>query len=392
MWAVLALAGLDKLAPSEYGNSLHSPAFRYRQSLHTVCRQFSHPESTDVWDSIYFTFRNHMVSTLLQCCNEYYQSISAPEAAVVEPAYLCYMFDAFHATCPLQTSSGERVPNTFSAQGMIELKKLIRELTEGHVNEMLHARNTIIKDSPGEIESLMKLYDVYSDIVCAALGRYIKAKTDVKSLRNMSSPDSVGEAIFRHTQPALYDHIKHALLRLITRLDFSGNYIIDLASESTEENLDKFFHELAQFFSYESPLLSEFWPADYNTEHDMYDEHDEDEEEEEEEEEEVPEHIVNHDFEQYQDDDWYARQYELVEVQDVLVGPNHAALDDVSIAVPTTEQACGICCDSGSSLRKIKVCVHMFCKECLSAQLEAQHECRYKCSACRAEFFPQTPI
>lgn len=113
--------------------------------------------------------------------------------------------------------------------------------------------------------------------------------------------------------------------------------------------------------------------------------------EEEEEEDHVPEHIAQHDFEQYGDNDWFSHEYELnTNLQDVLLGPEHAELDDVSDPAPAKEDCgCVLCGDAEVEMRTVKVCRHEFCAECLETQLNTEHECRYKCSLCKAEFFPR---
>jgi NADH pyrophosphatase NudC (nudix superfamily) len=94
-------------------------------------------------------------------------------------------------------------------------------------------------------------------------------------------------------------------------------------------------------------------------------------------------------FESYEDDDWFWQELELeTGFQDVLKGPERAELEDVCDLVPVRQNsACGICGEADWVMREIRVCGHEFCADCLGAQLETQHECRYKCSLCRAESF-----
>lgn len=92
------------------------------------------------------------------------------------------------------------------------------------------------------------------------------------------------------------------------------------------------------------------------------------------------------------DDDWFSDELELnPDLQDVLLGPIHATKDDVSNPIEASQilqSLCDICGDSHTTMRELKVCYHQICEGCLEAQLGAQHECRYKCPLCRAEFFP----
>jgi hypothetical protein len=73
----------------------------------------------------------------------------------------------------------------------------------------------------------------------------------------------------------------------------------------------------------------------------------------------------------------------------VLTGPDNVDVDDVSVEVSnTTDTACAVCGDSFYTLRKLSVCGHHYCVECLDQQLHTQHTSRYKCALCRA-YLPQ---
>jgi len=113
------------------------------------------------------------------------------------------------------------------------------------------------------------------------------------------------------------------------------------------------------------------------------------EEEEAEMEDDIPEHVATHDFERYDDNDWYSHEYELnTDLEDVLLGPDYAKVDEISDLAPAKECSdCVLCGDGDVEMRKIKVCGHEFCAECLETQLGTDHECRYRCSLCKADFF-----
>jgi hypothetical protein len=140
--------------------------------------------------------------------------------------------------------------------------------------------------------------------------------------------------------------------------------------------VEELHYRIGSFFEFRSPLLEDFWPKP-----------------EPEVEEQVLEHIANHDFARYEQDDWYEREYQLHDGQDVLCGPESTTIDGVSIPVEASEKSglyCGLCHNTDAPLRELKICGHEFCEDCLKNQLEAKYECRYKCVLCRAEFFPQT--
>jgi hypothetical protein len=147
---------------------------------------------------------------------------------------------------------------------------------------------------------------------------------------------------------------------------------IDPTSDITRRNIVAFYENITDLFTYRSTLLGSFWlPGE---EDEAY----------------LPEHIIRQDFEQYEDDDWFTRELDLVvDFQDVLLGPAQLTLDDVSTNTAVTlDSFCGLCQNHGgeiASMRKIIVCGHECCEECLDKQIKAKHECRFRCSICRAE-------
>ncbi|KAF2822304.1 hypothetical protein CC86DRAFT_256963, partial [Ophiobolus disseminans] len=61
-----------------------------------------------------------------------------------------------------------------------------------------------------------------------------------------------------------------------------------------------------------------------------------------------------------------------------------AQVQNVSDVAPVRKDfTCGICGEEPWLMRKLWACGHEFCAECLGAQLDTQHECRYRCPLCR---------
>lgn len=78
------------------------------------------------------------------------------------------------------------------------------------------------------------------------------------------------------------------------------------------------------------------------------------------------------------------------DLQDVLHGPEHTTKDEVSIPLSASDPSppqCDICGDTDTAMHKLKKCGHLMCDDCLTAQLDSQHACRYRCPFCRANFF-----
>jgi hypothetical protein len=83
------------------------------------------------------------------------------------------------------------------------------------------------------------------------------------------------------------------------------------------------------------------------------------------------------------------QEYEVNDLVPVLTGPETATVEQVSSAVlqNSTEADCCICLTGGGVMRQLNVCNHMFCEDCLTSQLNAEGNYRYKCAICRAEMF-----
>jgi hypothetical protein len=220
----------------------------------------------------------------------------------------------------------------------------------------------------------------YTQCLCTNIERSIKAQTTKQDL---------GEELVRLSHAQLQDHVELALRKLFDDLQEDSHYIpIDEDILASAKPLDSLYKELPKL--YDSVDLDQ--GLEYEEEEDE-DEEDEDEGEEEEDGGEM-EHIAHHEFELYEEDDWYSHEYELMtDLQDVLGGSDHAELDDVSDPAPTNQHSgCGLCGDASLEMRKVRACGHDFCADCLSSQLQTEHECRYRCCLCRAEFFPRTDV
>jgi hypothetical protein len=135
--------------------------------------------------------------------------------------------------------------------------------------------------------------------------------------------------------------------------------------------LNRLYPNIANILSHRSPLLGSPLLDIFN--------------------EDLADHVASHNFEQYEDEDWFAQEFDLLEdLQDVLLGPEHTTKDEVSDLLTATDPLtppCDICGDTGIAMRKLKKCRHLMCDNCLAAQLDTQHPCRYKCPFCRANFF-----
>jgi hypothetical protein len=186
----------------------------------------------------------------------------------------------------------------------------------------------------------------YTQCLCTDIERCIKAQTTKQDL---------GEELVRLSHAQLQDCVELALRKLFDELQEDSHYIsIDEDILASAKPLDSLYQEL--------PKLYDSVDLDQGLEYE--EEEDEDEDKDEEDEAVVAEHIAH-----------------------------HAELDDVSDPAPTNQDSgCGLCGDASLEMRKVRACGHDFCAECLSSQLQTEHECRYRCCLCRAEFFPPTDV
>jgi hypothetical protein len=378
MWAVLALAGLDELAPPDYttSNGIFGPP--YRESLDALCSRFVCP-----WNALALSERNFKVDRLSFFFQRYYTT-SSPIGPQIQAEYFLDLFTIFHNTRGSRLV--EDTSHPVGAEHMLgALTWLMRCLTADLMRDMLRTMNSIFQEFPDESHADEELFLQvlnYTSAACLAIEHYIQVKTG-RCEGDESGEQTRGLVISEYIRQALHDHIYQAIQELV------GGYSprkFAFEDASTELALATCFRKMATFFSYTTPLLEQFRLTNDDSDGDDSDELFDSVKEYY-----VPEHIDNHDFERYEDNDWYAGEYQLVDVQDVLLGPEHVTLDEVSIAVAAGGQsACDICGDSSSPMRKIRVCIHTFCEECLGSQLGVEHECRYKCPCCRAEFFPRS--
>jgi hypothetical protein len=223
------------------------------------------------------------------------------------------------------------------------------------------------------------------DILCAAIEQFVREQLGTSGVYNSASEarDIVGQSFVHLIHDPLRQHVESAFKMLINDLAFCNSYAVDKNQADNKARVAVFYRQVGRFFSYSSPLLSAFFIPDVSDNEDEVDEYEDYQEH-------VPEHVANHDFDQYDDFDWHTREYELFDVQDVLRGPEHAELDSVSVVLSSADSSCPLCANAGAEMQKLNVCNHELCATCLDLQLNIKHECRYRCAVCRAGFFPDS--
>jgi hypothetical protein len=370
MWGVLALVGLHEDAPPN-GDTLDetAQAFMYRGAVNKVIKAFSPllhdfgsaASQNELWERVAFV--NMMVNSF----RHYHVMAATPPDVVILPKYLTTLVIAFHRQ--LQINPVQAAQDPYSVIGMEKaVAELIRNVLHDAITGMLE-----VVYSQCDLAEPSTFEDEFRSTVCKVIEDFVEPKLDIPNFHGQVPADSIGQHMVELIQPALHDWVGEAVAELFEALGFgTENVLID---DSVEANtcLDNLYTKLGLFFSFRSILLENFLP-----------------------EEDIPEHVATRDFARYEENDWFQREFELFDgTQDVLRGPMSATLDDVSIPVEADENfelKCGLCQETGKLMREVKVCGHEYCEVCLTEQLQVQHECRYKCALCRAEFFPQGSV
>ncbi|KAH7069153.1 hypothetical protein BKA63DRAFT_520735 [Paraphoma chrysanthemicola] len=351
LWATLALTRLNhKLPPNSQALDLflnHDDqwALRLRNTFGAVVRGFADPNETEVWDALDPDHASVVVSELLRTASNYYQDLDG------EFTFLRTFFKAFHSR--IQAARVRHAAETFGALGMAcAIADQVSKLLKSRLSEVFITINTMQESlERDEFEADLVVYARDEAVVLSTnIELFIREQTGILS-HSLGSTDIDVDIFVEVIQGALRTHILAALDVLLRSLGAFAGFGILATSPRTRQNLRIFYRNIARFFSYASPLLSNFWPSENDLEEGAFEE------------------------------------YSLGDLEDVLVGPDSVDNDEVSVFVshdPATD--CVVCYDAYNTLRKLS-CAHEYCEECLKAQLTTHHACRYRCASCRAEFF-----
>ncbi|KAH7092029.1 hypothetical protein FB567DRAFT_588342 [Paraphoma chrysanthemicola] len=326
IWATLALARLNKLAPSEENEALTVPSFVYRECVDAVRRAFAAEESCDIWSSTCVERRNEMLARLKEKALAYYQSSAEStghvpgydaNADLDEFSYAFSIFVAFHKK--LLENPPTSTDDTYGAHGMKNaVYLLIRQHLQPTLNELFTALNDLKNEHPPDLDRcIYGLIWTYFNSIYKRIDEFLRDQARLIAHGNYDPDNRFGYKLASFAYSAVHDCIYFAVEDLVVALDVPNDSLIDLDSPATESHTEKFLLELASLFTYESELVS----------YDGYDEEDDDDDMLLRD---MPTHIVTHDFSQYTDDDWFAREYELVNnLQDVLRGPEKVSVEEL---------------------------------------------------------------
>ncbi|KAF1846429.1 uncharacterized protein K460DRAFT_356106 [Cucurbitaria berberidis CBS 394.84] len=406
IWGVLALARLHEHLPSgEEAARLYNIngfpwAYEVHNALTNIIFAFADPDETSVWGTLYPGEGDAMLYNLKEMTNEYYQRLNNAEAIAGEFVYLYSIFWAFHHRITLELPQG--IDDEYGPVGMMNaVNTTLSNSLANTMENMLEALRPLwIEDASPE--AFANFEREHIDRICAAIELVIQDQAALELDGDFDVGGHVGRMFARMIHVPLRRHIEGYFHDSIQYIGMRIGYGSHTNNAGIKDEIDALVRDIARFFSYASPLLSTYWPDDVSVVRDSDEEEGDEEEGDEDEgdgdevmfqpdpENALPEHVVNHNFEEYEEEDWYWEQYEVNTLVDVLDGPANVRVDQVSTVVPAADvSSCGICGDTKSTMRNINVCSHEFCEDCLEQQLSTYHNMRYRCAACRAEFFPK---
>jgi hypothetical protein len=382
LWAVMALARLHEKLPTHndaLGLSQQGipSALRLRNALDEMITAFCDDRMEATWSTLSVEQAFPLISELRDTGSDYYYYLLSDEYADHEFNYLFDVLWAFDHT--IAKEEARDYGDAYGALGTvcavaIRLADVIGSIIKG----MFRPLNALAATEGSSREAINDYAEEILDHMCVAVEQFIRDQADLKTTQNHDTDGSIGESFARITRVPLRQHIDVSFRLLLEDLGFRSGHTVDEDSTETKARVALFLRQVARFFSYASPLLSEFFVPN-----------DEDLDGDDDGNEPPPEHIANHDFANYDDTDWHWNEVYPFDGQDELRGPETVAPDDVSvIATVPKDKSCALCGGEEIEMRRIKICSHELCAACLTKQLNAQHECRYKCAFCRGSLFP----
>lgn len=200
--------------------------------------------------------------------------------------------------------------------------------------------------------ALNHLVGVHTQRILAGITNFILTTSE-------SAPDPHG-AIAKEThhecvqviEELLEDHIHEALRRLSAKL------VVPESPMQRRKHVEAFLMTIGEFFSYATPLFekSDIMPDEAEPE-----------------------------LATPTGDEWEEFEVPESDLEDVLTGPETVSVGEVSrpVGPEYSTVECGIYGQADDDSVRLNVCGHMFCTDCLTQQLQARGNFRYRCAMCR---------
>lgn len=381
IWPVIALAVLknelnhyDANHPQYLSESWNI----YSVALNSVVTLFGLPNSLFNWGRLQTGQRQNLYQDLAQAAEAFNDTCGAGSQEKMACKYILRWFQAFNTQLDIDSHEGRLglCDWVFEVDKMREgVADLLRELAGGIVQQYLGALREVPIVLADAINQMEKIIAKCVSDVLDAIKVYIVVKIDREFLCEQQLPTDFPDRIWDAISGPLTSHVIAAFYVFASSLEPGNGKFSEDDVGTTAVCTDILFHKMSEAFSYQSQLFHDYDDSDDGADED----------------EPLPEHVANHQFDQYQEGDWYARELRLVDTQDILRGPQNVTVSQVSIHMEyEDENPCEVCGDSSVDMREVSVCGHVICEDCLGAQLRIEHACRYKCPYCRAEFFADT--
>jgi hypothetical protein len=349
MWAVLALHALrpgprsDSSYGPEYRDDVLDAFFYFASSFTPELKHRIEARHTEALDRIPRSFsldENNLPRTRVEN---------------IDPQLCCHLLKCFFRKDWTEGDMKTQLTNLMRDLLHDSVKTLLRSINDyEHLHETMDDDNLSFADTLGR--------NIYRIIEA-----YLTRRLDMLAFAGYVPPANSGRALQKWALEELVVWVFDTIHEFVHDNDLAtcANGI----PAHVETALNELYVELAEFFSARSTLLDFDW--------DRID---------------MVTGAISYIEIEFDEDFGSDEDFESDDFEDVLTGPEHASIDDVSIAVEyeQDQSSCDLCGDGSVSMRKLKRCGHEFCKECLRTQLDTNHACRYKCAFCHSEFFPRT--
>ncbi|KAF2029682.1 hypothetical protein EK21DRAFT_112725 [Setomelanomma holmii] len=324
MWATLAPARLNHkihFDTTDQNQGNYRSTIELQDAFATVGRKFADLHEAAVWDGPDPNYAYSLVTELLRPANNFYGEVDN------DFMFTHTILVAFHEK--VEAARVKHAAETFGAVGMsYAITNQNYWLTNSQMLEMLFDFNKVRVEYSSEYQLRAHSRNV-ADAMTAKIMLYVRAQTEVKS-HAVGYSRVIPNLLAISLDDLLRTYVRDDMEVLLDSLGFFADQSIQVESNRTKQCTRDFYHKIAQFFSYSSPLLSAFWASGLESDEDDEDDH---------------------------DDDEILEDHTVIQLEDVLAGPENVQLDDVSMVVDKhVASTCIICFEACTPMRKSNAC------------------------------------
>jgi hypothetical protein len=267
----------------------------------------------------------------------------------VEFLHLYLILEAFHHELQNSNAHASIARLTFLDM-QHQMQTTIKQLLGPSMEEFLREANTMYETMTAQniAEGIAALIHASASTMCNFIDLHVQEKTASVFL---AVSDNCMHLLSQTMRRSMLEIINVCLRTVVSYREPGVGMVYNCSIEFTQNRVDHFYRNVSEFFPHKFPLLDRDY-VDYLSE-------------------------IEGNFER------------MDEVNDelALVGPASVDVEQVGITVANTSgKVCTICFEALPTMRKVKVCCHEYCEECLNGQLQSRHASRYKCATCRTPF------